>query len=282
MGNSTPACGPAANVVPSGAVGSRLNLLEGAKGARVPARTSYVERLASPSVTARIEAAQGIARLVLRGDVPREEGQAILTAHAADPAFPVQLAVAVALAQIDPVAHAPRLASRLVASLAQTVEQRRLVAAARVFLAMADEDLVARVREAAEATARSGTAQAEGAAWLLGELAAHGDGSAIRPLVALLSDPRVALRAAAAWGLGRSSRPEAFDAMLAILRSNSGAVFEKGLRGLADADTRESVDRLIDVLRFEAPRVVARLRRIPRRVRTRSGEHRLERPEGLE
>ena len=249
----------------------RTNLLKGSSGDRDLAW--YRERLRSEWPGDRRDAVQHLARTTLRGDLGADVLRRWLAPLVDDPDLTVALAATIGLVQVDPLGEVRRLRDRLREALDRPVDALALTAAVRIFLGAADEGLVAGLRESAEAAVREtpGGPRAEPAAWILGELGAAGDGSVIRTLVSLVSDPKVGNRAAAAWALGRSGRPEAFESLRTILLDTGNyALIEKALRGLGDADGSEVVDRMIDALRYDAPAtVMTRLRALPSRFRRR-------------
>jgi HEAT repeat protein len=250
-------------------VGAKINLVEELG----PDPRSYGRQLGhgNNSLVRRI-AARGLARLVERGEMAAETARASLLPYLEDFDLSVALEVAVALASMDPVGEARPLRDRLVKLLDNPVERLAFTEATRVFLTIADDHLVETLKEAAEAAARGtpGGPRLEPSAWILAELAAAGDGSVVRTLVCLLSDPKVSNRAAAAWGLGRSGRPEAFEPLKALLLSGNRVLVDKALRGMAVADGSENADRMVDALRLDGRHDVRdRLKKLPSRIRSR-------------
>ncbi len=244
-------------------MGVKTNLL----GSTVPRNVAgYLERLRSSRGGDRRDGAQGLARLVERGELGAEQARKWLSPLLDDADPYVVLAAAVALCTIDPLTEARHLRDCLRAALDRPPDSLTLCAAVRAFVQMADEELVASLRDTAESAAHEGqgSPRVEPAAWILAELGAAGDGSVIRTLVSVLSDAKVSNRAAAAWALGRSSRPEALESLRRILVDGNHLLVDRALRGLGDADTPVLVDRLLDALRYDGEAILLeRLRSLP-------------------
>lgn len=194
---------------------NRIDLL-GGTAAKPSERLAAHERGAtSTDPRVRADAARGLALLAKTGAVPAVRAVKRIAPLIADPDLEVRLVAAGALASLDAVAWAPKLHAIVLEALRQEEIPDALPRATGQLVAFGDAALTSSLRGAAEAIVRDapGSPRVDAAASVLGALASAGDRDALRPLIAVLSDPLRANQQTAALMLGRIRLPAAAEAL---------------------------------------------------------------------
>lgn len=241
-------------------------------------KEAYGRAIGSPWPVVRAISAHGLAALTAAGAMDGINAGAAIGVLLDDPADFVQDSAARALAQVDPLAAAPRLHARALAALEHGVEPRSAREAVAQLADIGARPFLASLRARAESIAFDDrvSARRSCAAGVLGELAAAGDTAALRPLRALLADATEEVRINAIRALARAvgALDDARHALRTALADPSPRVFHEACRALSIGGDTGIAPALVTALRAVSRHDVERRARYRRALEDVTGERR--------
>lgn len=238
--------------------------------------SAFKEGLSAPWPVLRAISAHGVAAVGGADALRAAESAAVLVLVDHDDEL-VRDAALHAIAAIDPLGAATRLHAHAVAALRNDAHRHVASRRAADLVATGNDDLLRALSERSIAVAIDG---AEGhsranAAAILGELAAFGDGDALRALRTLVT--RVddeGLRVCAIMAIGASRRPEALEAVVPLVDDSSPAIVQAACHALAGTRDAGVAARLRAALAAVPLEDVARRARYRRALEDVTGERR--------